>query len=57
MAQAPRSLDPGRSARHQFGAELRRLRLARGLSQAGLARLVHVSPDLVAKVEKAERWP
>jgi transcriptional regulator with XRE-family HTH domain len=57
MAQALKPLEPGRSAQHRFGAELRRWRQLRRLSQATLARLVHVSPDLVGKVEKADRWP
>jgi len=57
MPQAAKQLNPDLSARDKFGAELRRWRQTRGLSQAVLARLVHVSPDLVAKVEKAQRWP
>ncbi|GLL07246.1 helix-turn-helix domain-containing protein [Dactylosporangium matsuzakiense] len=57
MPQAPKPLDADLSGRHKFGAELRAARLARGVSQAELARLVHVSPDLIAKVEKAVRWP
>ena len=43
--------------RDRFGAELRRWRLARGLTQRGLAGLIWHSQELVAKVEKAERWP
>jgi transcriptional regulator with XRE-family HTH domain len=57
VVQAARELNPDLSARHRFGAELRRWRTARGLSQAGLARLIYVSPDLIGKIEKAERWP
>src|SRR5438067_6268111 len=57
MPQVPKSLDPSLSARHRFGADLRQWRERRGLSQAALARLVHVSPDLIAKVEKADRRP
>src|SRR2546421_11506177 len=57
MAQVPMSLDPSLSARHRFGADLRQWRERRGLSQAAVARLVHVSPDLIAKVEKADRRP
>lgn len=57
MPQAPKPLTPHLSARHRFGAELRASRVERGLSQAELARLVHVHPDLIAKVEKALRWP
>jgi len=57
MPQAPKPLDADRSARHRFGAELRSARLGRSMSQAELAGLVHVHPDLIAKVEKAVRWP
>lgn len=57
MAQALRPLRPELSPRHRFGAELRRWRQLRGLSQAALARVAYVSPALVGKVEKAERWP
>jgi DNA-binding XRE family transcriptional regulator len=57
MPQAPKPLDPGLSERHRFGAELRAARVDKGLSQAELAKLVHVHPDLIAKIEKATRWP
>ncbi|MEV0427889.1 helix-turn-helix transcriptional regulator [Micromonospora sp. NPDC050495] len=57
MAQTPRRLTPHRSALHGFGAVLRQWRERRGLSQRALGRLVHVSGDLIGKVEKAERWP
>lgn len=57
MAQIPRELAPGRSAHDLFGAELRRWRCKRELSQAALAEGVLFSSDLIAKVEKAERWP
>lgn len=57
MAQRPRSLDPAASAQAQYGALLRRWRLHRGLSQAELGRLVHVSGDLIGKIEKASRRP
>ena len=57
MSQAPKSLNPDLSARDRFGAELRSWRQRAGLSQAALARLVHVHPDLIAKVEKAVRRP
>jgi tRNA (Thr-GGU) A37 N-methylase/DNA-binding XRE family transcriptional regulator len=55
VSQAPKSLNPDLSARDRFGAELRSWRLRAGLSQAALARAVHVHPDLIAKVEKAVR--
>ncbi|MET8307770.1 helix-turn-helix domain-containing protein [Micromonospora sp. NPDC005173] len=57
MAQVPRRLTPHRSVLHGFGAALRQWRECRGLSQRALGRLVHVSGDLIGKVEKAERWP
>ncbi|MGC9667687.1 helix-turn-helix domain-containing protein [Planosporangium sp. 12N6] len=57
MAQTPRQLSPHTSARHYFGAQLRSWRERRGWSQAQLGERLHVSADLVAKVEKALRWP
>jgi transcriptional regulator with XRE-family HTH domain len=57
MAQLPKVLTPAESARHLFGAELRRWRSLRGLSQAELGRLALSSGDMIGKVEKAERWP
>ncbi|MFI6266672.1 helix-turn-helix domain-containing protein [Micromonospora sp. NPDC051006] len=57
MAQTPRQLTPHRSVLHGFGAALRQWRECRGLSQRALGGLVHVSGDLIGKVEKAERWP
>jgi tRNA (Thr-GGU) A37 N-methylase/DNA-binding XRE family transcriptional regulator len=57
VSQAPKPLNPHLSALDRFGAELRSWRERRGLSQAALARLVHVHPDLIAKVEKAVRRP
>ena len=57
MGRKPRNLEPHRSAAHAFGAELRRLRVERGLSQVGLGELVHHSGALVGKIEKAERSP
>jgi transcriptional regulator with XRE-family HTH domain len=57
MAQRLRPLTPDASPHHHFGALLRECRQRRQLSQAQLAALIHVSPDLIAKVEKASRWP
>lgn len=57
VPQTPKPLTPHRSARHHFGAALRAARVEQGMSQAQLARMVHVHPDLIAKVEKAVRWP
>jgi transcriptional regulator with XRE-family HTH domain len=45
------------TARHLFGAELRRLRQAQVLSQEQLAGLVMHSRALIAAVELGERWP
>ncbi|WFE38059.1 helix-turn-helix transcriptional regulator [Micromonospora sp. WMMD998] len=55
MGQQPAELRPHASARHFLGAELRCWRQQRGLSLARLAALVYVSPDLLGKIEKAER--
>jgi transcriptional regulator with XRE-family HTH domain len=57
MGQEPRGLAPYLSARHFFGAELRHWRELRRLSQDQLGGAVHVSGDLIGKVEKATRWP
>jgi ribosome-binding protein aMBF1 (putative translation factor) len=52
-----RALTPSLSARHRFGAELRRWRLDRGLTHRRLGALLWHSAELVAKVEKGQRWP
>jgi transcriptional regulator with XRE-family HTH domain len=57
MGQTPRELDPTRSPLHFFGAEIRRLRLELGMSQAELGQLLYMHPALVRKVEAAERIP
>lgn len=57
MGRPLRELTPYVSARHQFGAELRRLRRQCGMSQAELGLCVMHSGSTVSKVEKAERWP
>lgn len=57
MGQRPRTLDPNASPLAFFGARLREWRVRRGWSQAQLGRCVHVSGDLIAKIEKAERRP
>jgi transcriptional regulator with XRE-family HTH domain/tetratricopeptide (TPR) repeat protein len=57
VGQAPRTLVPARSVLDYVGAQLRQLRTARGMSQAGLAPLVFVHRDLVRKIEVAERIP
>lgn len=50
-------LTPHVSARHRFGAEVRRQRIQHGLSQAELGRRILHSASTVAKVETAQRWP
>jgi ribosome-binding protein aMBF1 (putative translation factor) len=57
MGRRPRTLTPEVSARHHFGAELRRWRTERGLTQHELAQMIWHSQEFVAKVEKGERWP
>ncbi len=57
MSRAPRELTPLESALHFFGAELRRWRTLRELSQAGLGLLTHDSAALISKVEKASGFP
>jgi len=57
MAARSKALTPEASDRHRFGAELRRWREHRRLSQRRLAELVLHSEETVAKVERAERWP
>jgi transcriptional regulator with XRE-family HTH domain len=52
-----RNLDATRSPTAFFGAELRRARLAAGLTQDQLGRELSFSGDLVGKVETADRAP
>src|SRR5215469_11888474 len=49
--------DAGSSVQAAFAAELRRLRLAQGTSQAALARAVHYSNSYLCKVEKGTKEP
>ena len=56
MGRRPRALTPEASARDRFGAELRRFRMARGLTQRELAAMIWHSQELVSKVEKGQRW-
>jgi transcriptional regulator with XRE-family HTH domain len=55
MGNRPRALDPHASPAALFGAELRALRTGRGWTLARLGLAVHVSPDLIGKIEKADR--
>jgi len=57
VSRAERELDPDRSALDRFGYELRKWRKARGLSQDRLGALVHVSGDLVYRIELGDRRP
>ncbi len=57
MPQRMRTLDPKASALAFFGSRLRFWRKVRGLSQAEVGRLVHVSGALIGKLEKADRRP
>jgi transcriptional regulator with XRE-family HTH domain len=57
MTPSPRPLQPYASASSFFGSRLRELRADRGLSQDRLAACVHVSGDLISKVERAVRRP
>ena len=56
MGRLPRALTPEAPARDEFGAELRRFRLASGLTQRELAAGSWLSQELVAEVEKGQRW-
>jgi transcriptional regulator with XRE-family HTH domain len=57
MSQSPKELTPYESVQHFFGAELRRWRELRGLSQQTLGQQVNFDASLIGKVEKAERMP
>lgn len=50
-------VDSQPAALRRFGAALREWRRQRGFSQAGLAGCVHVHKDLIAKIERGQRWP
>lgn len=53
----PKELDGAANPRAFFGSEVRRLRTTAALSQERLAKLIYISPDYVAKIEKADRFP
>jgi transcriptional regulator with XRE-family HTH domain len=55
MSKPERELFPDRSPQERFGYTLRRWRKERGLSQAELGDLVHVSAALVQRTETGER--
>ncbi|MCA1676316.1 MAG: helix-turn-helix domain-containing protein, partial [Actinobacteria bacterium] len=48
-------MTPHESLHHYWGAELRALRIARGLSLAELGHRLHCDPSYLAKIERAER--
>lgn len=54
---AARDLDPAASVLAYFGAELRRLRAAAGISQEDLAQRISYSASLVGMIETARRAP
>jgi transcriptional regulator with XRE-family HTH domain len=53
----PNPLDPAASRRADLGAEIRRLRAARGLSLDALAKLAHCSPSHLSEVENGRKLP
>ncbi|MFC4497564.1 Scr1 family TA system antitoxin-like transcriptional regulator, partial [Streptomyces ovatisporus] len=57
MKFRPQTLTPDRSARHFFGAELRRHREAAGLSLVRMAAVVLSSKSALARIETAELMP
>lgn len=54
MPARPRALTPDRSARHLFGAEMRRLREAAGMSLESLAGVTKFGKSSIARFETAE---
>src|SRR5215469_8916492 len=54
---APLELDPSSSVLAYFGSELRRFRVAAGLSQERLGEVVNYTGALVGLVETAKRTP
>ncbi|HEV2637227.1 MAG TPA: helix-turn-helix transcriptional regulator [Actinocrinis sp.] len=52
-----RQLEPAGSAQARLGAQLRRLRDDRSLSQVRLGAAINYSPDHIRRVEAAERFP
>jgi tetratricopeptide (TPR) repeat protein len=57
MGQSPRELTPYADARHFLGAELRRYRQQRQLSQDTLGRLTYCDKALISRVEGARQVP
>jgi transcriptional regulator with XRE-family HTH domain/tetratricopeptide (TPR) repeat protein len=57
LGRPPNPLDPAISRRADLGAEVRRLRAARGLSLDALAKLVHCSCSHLSEVENGRKLP
>jgi transcriptional regulator with XRE-family HTH domain len=57
LGRPPNPLDPATSRRAELGAEVRRLRAARGLSLDALAKLVHCSSSHLSEVENGRKLP
>jgi transcriptional regulator with XRE-family HTH domain/tetratricopeptide (TPR) repeat protein len=57
LGRPPNPLDPATSRRAELGAEVRRLRAARGLSLDALAKLVHCSSSHLSEVENGKKLP
>ncbi len=53
----PNPLDPAASRRAELGAEVRRLRAARGLNLDALAKLAHCSSSHLSEVENGKKLP
>ena len=57
LGRPPNPLDPAASRRAELGAEVRRLRAARGLSLDALAKLAHCSSSHLSEVENGRKLP
>jgi transcriptional regulator with XRE-family HTH domain len=57
LGRPPNPLDPATSRRAELGAEVRRLRTARGLSLDALAKLVQCSSSHLSEVENGRKLP
>lgn len=57
MKFQPNELQPDRSARDFFGAEIRRYREKAGMSMLQLAEIINYSKSFVARIETAEQLP
>ena len=57
LGRPPNPLDPATSRRAELGAEVRRLRVAQGLSLDALAKLVQCSSSHLSEVENGRKLP